>query len=316
MKYFVTSDIHSFYKPLQRALKTAEFDINNPEHVLIVCGDVFDRGHETMKVYKFLKSIPEDRLVLVRGNHEDLYDALLKADFPARHDFSNGTVRTFCDIAGIDIKLLSYAYWICTLEDGGDIQELSDRAYQLMQDTWNSIVESVKNSEVTKWIQSKNWVNYYELGEYIMVHSFIPVKCEAVNTDILFNGTTQAIAAYCEYNPDWRNASANEWYFARWGCPYRFVNAGMFKEESNNYKKLVCGHWHTSSFHDIYEPGIKTNNFKIYYGPSLIALDACTASSNSCNVLIIEDGICYNKTHKKLEVKKGNSEHEYIAQYL
>ena len=44
--YFVCSDIHGFYKEWMKSLKEAGFNKNNPEHILIVLGDVFDRGNE------------------------------------------------------------------------------------------------------------------------------------------------------------------------------------------------------------------------------------------------------------------------------
>ena len=54
--YFVCSDIHGFYKEWMKSLKEAGFNKNNPEHILIVLGDIFDRGNEPWKVYKFLTS--------------------------------------------------------------------------------------------------------------------------------------------------------------------------------------------------------------------------------------------------------------------
>ena len=42
--YFVCSDIHGFYKEWVKSLKEAGFNKNNPEHILIVLGDIFDRG--------------------------------------------------------------------------------------------------------------------------------------------------------------------------------------------------------------------------------------------------------------------------------
>ena len=106
-KYFFCSDIHSFYTPLMKELHRKGFDIENPEHVLVILGDVFDRGTETMEVYNFLRSLSDDRLILIRGNHESLYKSLLDKPFPDSYDFSNGTVRTFCQIAGFDEKVLT-----------------------------------------------------------------------------------------------------------------------------------------------------------------------------------------------------------------
>ncbi len=66
-KYFVVGDIHSFYKPFINELTRKGFDACNNEHVLIVCGDLFDRGPDSKKVYEFIKSLPLDRRILIRG---------------------------------------------------------------------------------------------------------------------------------------------------------------------------------------------------------------------------------------------------------
>ena len=70
--YFAISDIHGFYYPMHRSLYKAGFRKTNPDHILIVCGDIFDRGPDSVKVYNFLKSLPRDRRILIRGNHEFL----------------------------------------------------------------------------------------------------------------------------------------------------------------------------------------------------------------------------------------------------
>ena len=43
-KFFVVADVHSFYDEMKQELDTAGFDINNPDHILVSCGDVLDRG--------------------------------------------------------------------------------------------------------------------------------------------------------------------------------------------------------------------------------------------------------------------------------
>ena len=47
MKYFVSSDIHGFFDEWQNALTDKGFDLNNPEHKIILCGDLFDRGSQS-----------------------------------------------------------------------------------------------------------------------------------------------------------------------------------------------------------------------------------------------------------------------------
>ena len=74
MKYFAISDVHSFYTKMVEALKEAGFDKNNENHALVLCGDAFDRGDETVEMLNFLQSLSQDRFIYVRGNHEDLLE--------------------------------------------------------------------------------------------------------------------------------------------------------------------------------------------------------------------------------------------------
>lgn len=39
-KYFVVSDVHSYYKELMKALNENGFDKDNPSHVFVSCGDL------------------------------------------------------------------------------------------------------------------------------------------------------------------------------------------------------------------------------------------------------------------------------------
>jgi len=304
-KYFVISDIHSFASIMKNALKDNGYDKENPEHILIVCGDVFDRGDETAEVYNFLKSIPENRCILIRGNHEQLYFDLLNKDFPQSHDFSNGTVRTFCHIAGSelnDMDIIDKAPYDLKYDPKHFHfvrHHYSDDVWTL-EDLWNKIKKAVQNSEVTKWLRSDRWINYYELGKYIFVHSFIPLTWESER------GLTEDYCVYYAWTqmfkerPDWRNATTKEWSVAAWGCPYKFFDAGLFNQELKNDKILVCGHYRCSEFNEHYLYDF-TDNSDIYFGKNLIAIDATTAWSKQVNVLVIEDGICYSNGKKLVE---------------
>ena len=233
MKYFIVSDIHSFCSELKSALWKAGFNKRNKDHTLIVCGDVFDRGSETVELYKFLTSIPKKRCILIKGNHELLYEELLEKSFPESHDFSNHTVDTFCQIAGYSPEILTPKYW----------RDLGDVPYERIQQAWQEIITEVKQSPITAWLQSDRWKYWHEVGNYIFVHSFIPLK----NLD--------RMPAYYTYNrkfeyfKDWRKTANNfELEDATWGCPYQQYLDGHFKEEAANGKVLVCGHWAVTDF--------------------------------------------------------------------
>ena len=53
MKYYCVSDVHSFYDQLLEALNQKKFDINNSEDKLIICGDAFDRGEQSVEMFNF-----------------------------------------------------------------------------------------------------------------------------------------------------------------------------------------------------------------------------------------------------------------------
>ena len=136
-KLFVTSDIHSYYDEFVSALTEAGFDAANEDHCLVVCGDCFDRGPDSAKVWKYLRDLP--RKVLVKGNHEQLLLDCCERGWPGSHDISNGTART-----------------IFQLGHGDEFDEMC--RYTL--------------AKVRPFIGSM--VNYLETKNYIFVHSWIP----------------------------------------------------------------------------------------------------------------------------------------------
>ena len=277
-KYFFVSDIHSFCTALTVSLYKNGFDKENPEHILVVLGDIFDRGKETLEVYNFLRSLPDERLILIRGNHESLYLSLLDKSFPETYDFSNGTVRTFCAIAGVSEKVLTWQYWYKKFIADGTVEIHS--AYDMMHKQWEEIVTAVKESPVTEWLKSDKWINYFETPRYICVHSYIPLQAKA--------DTFKWNIEYTGYREDWRNATPTEWEDATWGCPWSFA-----KEKWNKTGKMImCGHWHTSDFFN----HLTKQHKELYDCPifiskryKLVGLDACTARSNKVNVLVLTE---------------------------
>lgn len=115
-------------------------------------------------------------------------------------------------------------------------------------------------------------IDYYETDRYVFVHGWIPCQ----RNDSIY-----------EYNPDWRNAGPEEWKKARW---YHGIDAVQTCGEK---KTILCGHWHASYGHAIYEHvGSEFGedaDFSPYYAPGIIALDACTAVSGRVNVVVMED---------------------------
>jgi len=275
---FLVSDIHSFAKPLRDALRDAGFRVKDKTHRLIILGDIFDRGPDTLEVYKFIKSLPKHRRVLIKGNHEQLYFELLKKNFPDDYDFSNGTVNTFCQIAGtdpedLDMKEACRFYYL--RNQTPPIDYLSKR----ISAVWKQTKAIVAEHEITKWLDSSEWLDFFEYKDLICVHSFIP-----------------------EYVENWREAHASAWSEARWGCPWRLFQSGYFDEEAAKGKKLVCGHWHAQEFHKVFEKDF--DNWELYFGENLIALDGCCVVTKSIPVLKVTPDGYFDKYGRKLVVKQ------------
>lgn len=268
--YFAVSDIHGFYDELVFALKEAGYDKKNSDHILIVVGDIFDRGPKNLFVYKFLKGIPKERRILIRGNHESMFVDLIKKPFPAYYDFQNKTVDAFCQLSGFKEDYLTV--------------NLVHGIPNISKDYWAQIVEVVKMMKVDEWIKSNEWVEYFELDDLIFTHSFLPLR-------------------HGGYNPNWRvDAEPHEWDKSHWGNPLEQYQMGLFKEEEEKGKKLIFGHW------DVYDIRIHLSNDamvkrdnSIFEHKGFIAMDGSVYKQNGIifhptNVLVIKDGK-YTKHH-------------------
>ena len=243
-----------------RALRKAGFRKSNPKHILIVCGDVFDRGPDNVRVYKYLRSIPKYRRILVRGNHEYLLQHAIRRGYFKDYDLYNGTYFTVQEF-------LNYYY---PGADGGS----KAPSYS---------IDWFRNIGVLRWIFGPEWVHYYELDEYVFVHSWVPLQ----NPTRLSIGGLSPDLDYPSLmkDPDWRQASDEEWEDATWGCPWALYLNGLAPDN----KTLVCGHWSTRDFrvHIDHTPKADSS-FDLYTNRGLVALDACTARTGFCNVFVFE----------------------------
>ena len=139
MKLFVCSDIHGYYNEMIVALRNAGFEKNNPEHMLIVLGDCFDRGLQSRQVLKYLESI--ENKVIVKGNHETLLLEACERGYPSSYDNDNGTTQTICDLGNFEYDM--------------DFQEACERTLKRVKPFIDSMV------------------NYYETEHYVFVHGWI-----------------------------------------------------------------------------------------------------------------------------------------------
>lgn len=252
MKYFITSDVHSFYDELMVALNEKGFEKDNPEHIVCVCGDLFDRGNQSRQVFEFAKELQQQgRLIYVKGNHElllkDCVKEIAKGRVPSSHHFSNGTVKTICMLCGQSEWIVYDPSW-------------RDKILEIMQPVLDFI--------------DKNCVNYAEIGDYILVHGYIPTF---------------------QHLDDFRDGDQGDWNQAMW-----LNGMDMWRNPKNRVegKTITCGHWHCSwgwshirQERKEWPPSNRKDwkkSFEPFIDDGIMAIDACTAYSGIVNVVVIE----------------------------
>lgn len=250
MKYFVCSDIHGHFNEWMDALANAGYHPNDINHKIIICGDLFDRGRQPQEVIDYILN-NEDKIIIVKGNHEDLTEMIIKNNGFCAHDYLNGAAQTFDDLA-------------------------KDKLWIEHDVTTQQVAEESRLTEVLS-----RCYNYYETENYIFVHGWIPLITEQDMPMHHQRGRTY------QFMSDWRNASEKDWQLARWRNGMEMAHMGFIEKN----KTIVCGHWHTGFGHFNYHNEGKTefDNFDIYKDKGIIALDACTAYSHKINILVVEE---------------------------
>lgn len=165
-KFFVVSDIHSFFDEFKQAIDDAGFDPNNENHWLISCGDALDRGPKTQEVLDYLMNL--DRCILIKGNHDQLIMDCINRGFALYHDHHNGTHRSIIDLA----------------PNAATFEEACTEAYV----------------KVKPFID--NMVNYFETKQFIFCHSFIALKYNDYDEDFSIYDPDWRNA----HNSAWKNA--------------------------------------------------------------------------------------------------------------
>ncbi len=148
-RLFVISDIHGHCTLLKKALDRAGFDESNPEHLLVCCGDYFDRGDENVEVLKYLERLKHK--VLIKGNHEELLLKVLNTGKLLPHNYVNGTLKTLENFFG--------KYFIDPVDDSIDFSGKTrtvDRLCDFIGET----------------------VDYFETERYLFVHGWFPPFCK------------------------------------------------------------------------------------------------------------------------------------------
>lgn len=259
MKYFIFSDVHGYYSMLKEELLKYGYDENNEEHMLISLGDNFDRGPENFKMYEFLKEMKEKKkIILVKGNHEDLFLDMLYKGYATHIDERNGTYKTL-------IEFISKYF-------DGD-------SYDMFYYNAKDVYYKLRDEGILDFFYDMK--DYYETKKYIFTHAFIPIDENEF-----------------KYKKDWRDSTKDEFKSSRWkngiqmSIDFGFNEPGkkiVIGHYHTSYGHVRKDFPNKSVFAQRDLEFSNDANFGIYEDDFIIAIDACTNFSIKMNILVVED---------------------------
>lgn len=219
--YFILSDIHGFYCEMEKALNEVEFDKTNKNHIIILCGDAFDRGDRNVDVCNFFLNLQkQQRLIYIRGNHEDLILSLInnltkRETIPFNH-VSNGTLDTISQFTNISMPDLIIGNY--------NVNKLK----QLLK-------------PLIKFINSS--INYYQLKDYVFVHGWVPYVSDQVTLKASEHDWRQA---------RWQNGMGM--WKQGFTIPNKTIVCGHWNSSFGNYHYHNKGfdEWSQDSDHEIF----------------------------------------------------------------
>lgn len=249
MRYYVFTDIHSFFTLFQQTLRGAGYFEDPAEKRILLLGDLFDRGPEAPQLQSWiLERLGGEELLLVKGNHEELFVKLVTEDrgAPTRRHLHNGTYDTLEQLTG---------------RTAGFSLSSRLRLAAAGRETlfYTAIIPSMPD--------------YIETEHYIFTHAWIPCRRED---------------GVLSYDPDWRSADAQAWWEARWTNPMDAARTARHPEKTIVCGHYHCSYGHARYEQRGSEWG-EDADFSPYRAPGVIALDACTAFSGKMNCLVLDD---------------------------
>ena len=261
-KIFCISDIHGCYKEMIDSLKEAGYNESDTNRLLLVLGDYFDRGRDSVAIYQYIKKLSDDgKAIVLKGNHDNmLVDYLNGKDISPFNYMRNGTNETIADFLG---RTAPFESW-CAIDKGIDNPTVGDFS-NFIKDARDEINQEYP--ELLEWLETRPY--YYETKNYIFTHGAIDTKVD-----------------------DWHSPHCYRYRYTDWEA-LTWDDGSFFGSEINNTDKtVVIGHFGTYHLRQMYDlPIEKGKEFDILEREDgrVIAIDATTNLSKKVNVLVLED---------------------------
>lgn len=259
-KYFIVSDVHGFYDELIEGLDNAGFDLSNPSHIFVSLGDLFDRGDKCYECLQFVNSLPEDRKILIRGNHEDLITEAMQRGYFDHKDHHNQTDKT-C--------------W-----------EFYSR--------FNIIDEEVNDIDVLEWLRSFDELHtyldstkYYEIVKNnLFLHGWVPYWCQTLraikntNAEDWYDSTWSDGSIYCiHYNRKIKTSNRKGSKLVTVFCGH--VHSCILNNKYHNSGEIIVD--------QLGNVDVSKLDNNIFIDEGIVNLDSFTVVSKKVNVYVLEE---------------------------
>lgn len=222
---YAVGDIQGCYKPLKLLLKKVDFNPN--KDVLWCAGDMVNRGPDSLKVLRYLKSLG-DACVCVLGNH----DIQLLAYYAGGKSFSGDTLDKVTK-AKDGVKLIEWLRHRPLLHHDKDLGW--SMVHAGLSPLWGLKKAKKRAFQVEKVLQSDGWGDFCK---GLQDKGFLSEEPENKSTQLLFSTAVFTRTRFCSDNGifDWKlkTADAKGEHAKPW-----FEHDAKWKKKT----KVVFGHW-------------------------------------------------------------------------
>ena len=252
---FAISDIHGHYSEMISDLYESGYDKNDPNHLLVVCGDIFDRGRENLEVYEYLKGLTDKgKAIVIAGNHNKfLIEYLDGTNISPFNYMENGTNETLADFLHETSPFETWCFFNEKTPTYGAFA------------TWIEIARNMINEEYPEllgWL--KSLPRYYETENYIFAHASLDLK-----------------------SPNWREPHCEKWNLVDWDA-LDFDDGNFVLKNNNTGKSIVVGHFDTGHLRQMHKMGKYEDHSILETADNKIFIDGCVPLTKKVNVLVLQ----------------------------
>lgn len=228
MTVYAVGDIQGCFQPLQQLLKQVGFD--KEKDVLWCCGDLVNRGPDSLQVLRFLKNLG-DACICVLGNH----DLQLLAYAAGGKSFSGDTLDEVLEADDAD-ELIEWLRFQPLLHDDEQLNWCMVHAG--LSPLWSLKKAKKRAATIEKELRSDSWGRFCK---DLQQKNFPNDEPKDKSLRKFFTTAVFTRARYCQDNGffDWKikTSHADESDIKPWfACP---------KAKWKNIRRIVYGHWAT-----------------------------------------------------------------------